>query len=378
MIKILLLGSTGSIGRQTLKFLEHNQDFKVVGLACKSNVDLVMRQAYQFSCVNVACVEGGRAFRFDGQTKFYSGRNALIDITENTDFDLMVNAVVGIAGLLPTLIALKRGKKIALANKETLVTGGRFVNNYIKGFGGSIVPIDSEHSALMQALYVADRKHLAQLTITASGGALRDYPLDKLSAVRIEEVLDHPNWKMGGKITVDCATMVNKAFEVIEAHYLFDLPYNKISAVIHRESIIHGMATFTDGTTSAILGRPDMTLPIALALYHPNRPQHCIEPLDFASLGQLSIDRISEERYPLYYLIKEAVQKDESYCVLVNALDECAVDAFLCNKISYDGIYKIIRKGIEDFVPLKINSPQDIFELDREIRTRFNDGFIIG
>ena len=256
MIKVLLLGSTGSIGRQTLKILENNPDFMVVGLACKSSIDLVMRQAYQFSCKNVACVEG-RAYRCDAATNFYCGANALEEITRDTDFDVLINAVVGIAGFQPTLIALQRGKKVALANKETLVTGGRFVNNYIEKFGGSLVPIDSEHSALMQAVSIGEKKYLDSLIITASGGAMRDYPLDKLSSVTVDEVLAHPNWKMGGKITVDCSTMVNKAFEVIEAHYLFGLPYDKISAVIHRESIIHGMATFSDGTTSAILGIPN-------------------------------------------------------------------------------------------------------------------------
>ena len=377
MIKVLLLGSTGSIGRQTLKILENNPDFKVVGLACKSSIDLVMRQAYQFSCKNVACVEG-RAYRCDAATNFYCGANALEEITRDTDFDVLINAVVGIAGFQPTLIALQRGKKVALANKETLVTGGRFVNNYIEKFGGSLVPIDSEHSALMQAVSIGDKKYLDSLIITASGGAMRDYPLDKLSSVTVDEVLAHPNWEMGGKITVDCSTMVNKAFEVIEAHYLFGLPYDKISAVIHRESIIHGMATFSDGTTSAILGIPNMELPIALALYHPNRPQKCLEKLDFSTLGKLSFDKISNKRYPLYYLIKEAVAKNDSYNVVINALDECAVEAFLCNKIPYDGIYKIIRQGIDSFSPTNLKTPQDVLELDKETRLRFVNDFIVG
>ncbi len=371
--RILLLGSTGSIGRQVLQLVADDSQFTVVGLSCAAKYRIMARQAQSFNCKSVAyCgVEDVSDYMPEG-TCVFKGENALTELVENTDFDVLVTAVVGISGLLPTLAAIKRGKRIALANKETLVTGGEFIMSAAKRYGAEFIPIDSEHSALMQAITVGGSDNVSELVITASGGALRDVPLNLLESSTAEDALRHPNWSMGGKITVDCATMINKAFEVIEAKYLFNLPFDRIKAVLHRESVIHSMATFNDGTTAAIMGYPDMSLPIALALNYPNRPKQCLKPLNFESLGGLSFGKINRERYPLYYLTRELAETHSSYNVLVNTCDEYLTELFLSNKIAFGDIYKTIREEALRFNTVKLTSCEDVAELNREIKERIN------
>ena len=350
MKKIALIGSTGSIGVQTLNVIRRMpEDFKIVSLAGGYNAGLFLRQVEEFKpLVATLATEVNDEYKAPKGTRFFTGaeafKNAIIK-----EADIVVVALVGFQGIIAVLDALEKGKDIALANKESLVVGGDLVTKKAKEKGVKILPVDSEHSAIWQAMDFDFDKPFKRIILTASGGAFRDIPVKALQKVTSREALMHPNWKMGEKITVDCATMVNKAFEVAEAKWLYGTDYDKIDVIIHRESIIHSMVEFKDGSVIAQMGSPDMELPIQTALTYPERKESAVKRLNFAEIGKLTFNGLDEERYPCFGLALNALKKGGAYPAVLNGANEAAVKLFLCDKIKYTDIYSCIYGALNDF-----------------------------
>lgn len=330
MKKVIVLGSTGSIGRQTLEVISLLECINVVGLGAFSNEELLKSQAKSFNVKSLCLIN-----------KPDLGYPTFEKMVEAVDFDLLIASASSITSLKSVSMALKMGKTVGIANKELLVCAGNYLNSLVKTYGGKLIPIDSEHSAIFQCLKGERAK---SITITCSGGALRDYPIDRLSFVTKKDVLAHPNWKMGDKITVDCATMANKAFEVIEATKLFDLDFEKVKVLIHRQSIVHGFVTFEDNTVIACMSSPDMRLPIQYALTYPVRCLSSVGELDL--LGKsLTFEEVDRERYPSFSLLVEGGKMGDSISSFLCGVDEGAVNLFLKGNIPYNGIHNIIEKA---------------------------------
>lgn len=350
MKKIAVIGSTGSIGVQTLNVIRRfPKEFKIVSLAGGYNAGLFLRQIEEFRpSVATLATEVNSAYVAPKGTKLYTGENAFTNaITE--DADIVVIALVGFNGIIAVLDAINKGKNIALANKESLVVGGELVMKKAKEKGVSIVPVDSEHSAIWQALDFEFDRDFKKIILTASGGAFRDTPLRELKRVTSKDALKHPNWKMGEKITVDCATMINKAFEIAEAKWLYNTSFEKIDVIIHRESIIHSMVEYSDNSVIAQMSYPDMELPIQIALTYPDRLKSNIRGLNFAEIGKLTFERVDHERYPCFNLAVEALKRGGAYPAVLNGANEEAVKLFLCDKIGYMDIYSCIYGALEAF-----------------------------
>lgn len=350
MKKIAVIGSTGSIGVQTLNVIRRfPKEFKIVSLAGGYNAGLFLRQIEEFRpSVATLATEVNSAYVAPKGTKLYTGENAFTNaITE--DADIVVIALVGFNGIIAVLDAINKGKNIALANKESLVVGGELVMKKAKEKGVSIVPVDSEHSAIWQALDFEFDRDFKKIILTASGGAFRDTPLRELKRVTSKDALKHPNWKMGEKITVDCATMINKAFEIAEAKWLYNTSFEKIDVIIHRESIIHSMVEYSDNSVIAQMSYPDMELPIQIALTYPDRLKSNIRGLNFAEIGKLTFERVDYERYPCFNLAVEALKRGGAYPAVLNGANEEAVKLFLCDKIGYMDIYSCIYGALEAF-----------------------------
>lgn len=350
MKKIAVIGSTGSIGVQTLNVIRRfPKEFKIVSLAGGYNAGLFLRQIEEFRpSVATLATEVNSAYVAPKGTKLYTGENAFTNaITE--DADIVVIALVGFNGIIAVLDAINKGKNIALANKESLVVGGELVMKNAKEKGVSIVPVDSEHSAIWQALDFEFDRDFKKIILTASGGAFRDTPLRELKRVTSKDALKHPNWKMGEKITVDCATMINKAFEIAEAKWLYNTSFEKIDVIIHRESIIHSMVEYSDNSVIAQMSYPDMELPIQIALTYPDRLKSNIRGLNFAEIGKLTFERVDHERYPCFNLTVEALKRGGAYPAVLNGANEEAVKLFLCDKIGYMDIYSCIYGALEAF-----------------------------
>lgn len=350
MKKIAVIGSTGSIGVQTLNVIRRfPKEFKIVSLAGGYNAGLFLRQIEEFRpSVATLATEVNSAYVAPKGTKLYTGENAFTNaITEDADF--VVIALVGFNGIIAVLDAINKGKNIALANKESLVVGGELVMKKAKEKGVSIVPVDSEHSAIWQALDFEFDRDFKKIILTASGGAFRDTPLRELKRVTSKDALKHPNWKMGEKITVDCATMINKAFEIAEAKWLYNTSFEKIDVIIHRESIIHSMVEYSDNSVIAQMSYPDMELPIQIALTYPDRLKNNIRGLNFAEIGKLTFERVDHERYPCFNLAVEALKRGGAYPAVLNGANEEAVKLFLCDKIGYMDIYSCIYGALEAF-----------------------------
>ncbi len=369
MKSIAVLGSTGSVGRQALEIIAASGGrLKAVALTANSNYELLIAQAHSFLPDYVAYSGSvDIAPLLPRGTKLYSGVKALAELAAVSEYDILFNSVVGIAGLLPAIEAIKRGKIIALANKETLVSAGSVVTALAKRHNATILPVDSEHSAIMQCLTSGKDTEVAKLIITASGGAFREVPLDKLYSQNASAALKHPNWAMGDRITIDSATMVNKGFEVIEAMHLFAMPLENIKVVMHRESIVHSMVEYCDGSVVAQLAKPDMRLPISLALYYPDRMDCFVDRLNFDSLC-LSFGTVDYNRYPLFSLVLDAALNGGIYPAIINAADEIAVDNYLKGNISYGGLHKVIENAVGAFGNMPSPSLEDILEADREAR----------
>ena len=349
MKKIALIGSTGSIGVQTLNVVRRNPEkFNIVSLAAGSNSDLLKKQIEEFSPA-VATMQTFADWTKDfSKTEFSFGENAFTNAVID-DADIVVVALVGFKGIIAVLEAIKRGKDIALANKESLVVGGDLVMRLAKEKGVNIYPIDSEHSAVWQALSFDFNKPFNKIILTASGGAFRDLTKTELEKVTSKDALKHPNWLMGNKITVDCASLVNKAFEVIEAKWLYNTTFDKIDVIIHRESIIHSMVEYLDGSVISQMSYPTMEIPIALALEPNARLTSNVKYLDFASLKNLTFSEVDRDKYPCFDLVVEAGKKGGCYPAVANGANEVAVSLFLQDKIKFNDIYKAISFALENY-----------------------------
>ncbi|WP_039764756.1 1-deoxy-D-xylulose-5-phosphate reductoisomerase [Caldicellulosiruptor sp. F32] len=373
--KICILGSTGSIGRQAVDVAKR-LGIKVVGLSAYQNIGMLISQAKDLN-PEILCIGDERYYtilkeQFPNKI-IIAGQKGLIELATYENADLILNALVGISGLVPTIEAVKAGKKVALANKETLVVGGKIIKQMIKDKSNEnqdyiLIPVDSEHSAIFQCLIGEDNKNVKRIILTASGGPFRGKKLDQLKNVKIEDVLSHPTWRMGKKITVDSATLINKGFEVIEAMFFFDKKTDEIDVVIHPQSIIHSMVEFVDGSIKAQISNPDMRLPIEYSLTYPKRGICLIEPLDFSKLKQLTFEEPDFETFFLLKLAYDCAQKGESYPVVLNAADEEAVKFFLEGKITFVDMMNYVAKVVENHRPQQINSIEDILEVDKIAR----------
>lgn len=373
MKKISLLGATGSIGQQTLDVIRaHADQFQLVAFSVGQNVEQAIRIATEFQVplVSVANEQDVRIVKEAVPTAdVLWGAEGLEAVAAEAGADVLVNAVLGSVGLQPTLKAIEKGIPIAIANKETLVTAGHLVMAASKKYNVPILPVDSEHSALFQALNGENPKQIKKLIITASGGSFRDKTRQQLEGVSVEDALNHPNWSMGSKITIDSATMMNKGLEVIEAHVLFSMPYDQIEVVLHKESIIHSMIEFVDTSVMAQLGTPDMRVPIQYALTYPDRfPMEKGKSLDLTEIGQLHFQKMDYERYKALDLAIQAGRAGGTATTVLNAANEAAVDLFLKKQISFLAIDEMIERALEHHTILATPTLEEILATDNETR----------
>jgi 1-deoxy-D-xylulose-5-phosphate reductoisomerase len=375
---ITLLGSTGSIGTQTLDILEHHPDqFRLVGIAAGNNVELLAQQVRQFKPEIVAICNAEKVGELkaaladvDPQPQILAGDDGVVEVARYGDAEAVVTGIVGCAGLLPTLAAIEAGKDIALANKETLIAGGPTVLPLVEKHGVKLLPADSEHSAIFQCLQGVPEGGLRRILLTASGGAFRDWPVEKLAQVTVADALKHPNWSMGRKITVDSATLMNKGLEVIEAHYLFGMDYDNIDIVIHPQSIIHSLIELQDTSMLAQLGWPDMRLPLLYAMSWPERIYTDWEPLDLVKAGNLTFREPDHDKYPCMELAYAAGRAGGTMTAVLNAANEQAVALFLDEKIHFLDIPKVIERVCEHHKTNNVVQPtlEDILTVDQWAR----------
>ena len=350
MKKLLLMGASGSIGKQTIDIIKaHPDELSLVGVTVGKNLDYLIELLNTFN-LKYAYIKDRNILLEQSypNTRFYFGDDGLIEMAKLVDYDMLVNALVGFVGFMPTLTAIENHKDIALANKETLVAGGDIIYEAVRRNHVNIFPIDSEHSAILQCLQGHSDKEIKRLIITGSGGAFRDLSREELYDVTLEDALKHPNWSMGAKITVDCATMMNKGFEVIEAHHLFNIPFDKIDVVLHKESAIHSMVEYNDGSIIAQMGNPDMHLPIKYALLYP---KHLADDktnyFDFDKFSQLNFKNMDYKRYPLVKIAKEIGKYGGNICAILNGANDEAVDLFINKKIKFIEIEVYILKTLK-------------------------------
>lgn len=375
MKKIIILGSTGSIGTQSLDVIKNNEkDYKCVAISANTSVDMLINQLEEFDITNVCVGSEESAKEILSKCKkkinLYIGIEGMCKMVREVQADTVITSVVGIAGLLPTMEAINSGKNIALANKETLVTGGELVMKAAKDRGVQIIPVDSEHSAVFQSLNGENRKCIDKIILTASGGPFRGKTFDFLENVTLEQALKHPNWAMGKKITIDSATMMNKGLEVIEAKWLFDVEAKDIDVLVHPQSIVHSMVQYIDGSVIAQLGISDMRIPIQYALTYPERKTNNLKKLDLAEINTLTFEKIDRNAFKCFDLAMQALNKSGSFPCVLNAANEVAVDLFLKGKIGFNDIYRIINKQLESHTEVKFNNVESIVELDQEIRKK--------
>lgn len=371
---IALLGSTGSIGTQTLDIIAEYPDlFSVEVLIAGSNVDLLIQQALKFKpkyaiIANESLYDQLSTSLMSSGIKVAAGQKAICDAMTLDTIDIVVTAAVGYSGLEPTISAIKAGKRIALANKETLVVAGELVTNMLNNSASTIIPVDSEHSAIYQCLVGEDKKSIKKLIITASGGPFRNKTLKELEHVTVSDALKHPNWSMGAKITIDSATMLNKAFEIIEARWLFGIDADKIEAVVHPQSIIHSMVEFVDNSVKAQLGLPDMHLPIRYALGDAHRLATKSPALSITDYTTLTFEQPDTVKFPCLNLAYEALKSKGNTACIINAANEIAVAAFLKQQIKFLDIYKIIEKSISKISFIKTPTFEDYVNTNTETR----------
>ena len=349
MRKVILLGASGSIGKQTLDIIEdHRSEIEVVALSVGHNIDFLRSylKDHDILCAYAIKVPEDIKEAYPDVT-FYEGEEllSLLDV----EYDLLINALVGFVGFRPTLKAIRAGRDVALANKESLVVGGELIKEAMQKTGSKLYPIDSEHSAIYQCLKGSSNKEIRRLIITASGGAFRDMKRSELSDVKKEDALKHPTWSMGPKITIDSATMMNKAFEIIEAHYLFDIPYEKIDVIEHRESIVHSFVEFNDGSILAQLSEPDMRLPISYALFDAHLPYSASKSLDLARVGELHFQELSYKRFPLLEVAKLAGKIGGDLLAYLDGANDTAVELFLKDRIPFLMIEEVIIECLKHF-----------------------------
>jgi 1-deoxy-D-xylulose-5-phosphate reductoisomerase len=370
--RIVILGSTGSVGTQALDVIERSDDLEVVALAAARNFELLTRQAQQHDVPRIALADEAAAARAaEAWTggEVLAGAEGLVELITGTDCDLVLNALLGSAGLGPTVAALGEGIDLALANKESIVVGGELVMTLAEATGAAIIPVDSEHSALYQLVNAEQRPGtIDRLVLTASGGPFRGRTKEELQHVTREQALAHPTWEMGGKITIDSATLMNKGFEVIEAQWLFGVPPEDIEVVVHPQSIIHALVHLNDGASLAHMGYPDMEIPISYALHYPERADVPVEPLDLAKLGQLTFEEPDEATFPCLRLAREAAAAGGTAPCVLNAANEVAVQAFLDGEIGFTAIAEVIERALDAHDPGPVRHFSDLYRADAEAR----------
>lgn len=373
MKKVLILGSTGSIGINTLDVIKKHPDkFSVSALTINTRIDLLKPQIQEYKpeLVVVTNQSAAEKLREDKsiKCKILSGVESLVNAASTCEYDILLGAMVGFAGLLPTLEAIKRGKRIALANKETLVVAGELVTELCKKHNAEIIPVDSEHSAIYQCLVGEKVEEVEKLILTASGGPFFNRRKDELNKVTVKEALAHPNWKMGNKITIDSASLMNKGLEVIEAHWLFGLPKEKINVVIHPQSIIHSMVEFVDGSIKAQLGVPDMRMPIQYALSFPERLENSFPKTNFTAIKKLTFFEPDMEKFRCLKLAYDALISEGTAPCILNAANEIAVEGFLTGKITFSKIPQIIHNALEKIENHRSPDLETIIECDKMTR----------
>ena len=374
MRHLLILGSSGSIGLQTLDVIRNNKDkFVCLGMSIGTDLELAKKNILEFK-PEIVCLKKEEDISYlkdIKDIKFVFGDAGLIEVAtykKELKDTYLVSALSGFAGLIPTIEAIKIKRDIMLANKETLVVAGDIVMNLAKDNGVSIYPIDSEHSAIWQSIQGEKKDDIKRLIITASGGAFRDK--DDLSMVNAKDALLHPNWLMGKKITIDCATMANKGFEVMEAHHLFGIPYDNIDVLLHKESIIHSLVEFKDSSVKAQMANPDMRMPIIYALNYPDGRLEFNNQLDLLKIKNLSFAPVDENKYPMFYLCLDVAKRGNIYPCVLNAANEVAVNLFLGGKIKFLDIYQIVKEEIEHTNPVSLVDLDTLIRVDKETRLR--------
>ncbi|MGH2979189.1 MAG: 1-deoxy-D-xylulose-5-phosphate reductoisomerase [Solirubrobacterales bacterium] len=371
MRRIVILGSTGSIGVQALDVVARSDDLEVAGLAAAGRWERLLAQAEEFGVERIslsdeaAAAEAAEAW---GRGDVLAGPEGLVRLVAESGADLVLNGLVGSAGLGPTVAALGEGIDLALANKESLVVGGELVMQLAEATGARVIPVDSEHSALFQLLRKEPPGTVERLVVTASGGPFRGLTRDELAGVSPQDALAHPTWDMGGKITIDSATLMNKGLEVIEAHHLFGIPYERISVVVHRESIVHAVVELNDGASLAHMGNPDMRVPISFALHYPERADVPVERLDLARVGTLSFEPPDLETFPCLALARAAAIAGGTAPCVLNAANEVAVHAFLNGRLRFLDIHPVIEGALEERGAVAVLSFDDLYEADAEAR----------
>ncbi|MEW6544376.1 MAG: 1-deoxy-D-xylulose-5-phosphate reductoisomerase [Nitrospirota bacterium] len=376
MKRIVILGSTGSIGTNTLDIVAKFPDeFRVVGLTAGTNDEKLDEQLRVFKPEAVALSDEGAAARLrtrcgDRSVQVWAGVEGLVRVAQLPNADLVISAIVGGAGLVPTLAAITAGKQVALANKEPMVMAGQLMQEEARRHGVRIFPVDSEHSAIFQSMEGHRREDIRRLILTASGGPLWDLSLEQMRRVKPAQALQHPNWKMGAKITIDSATLMNKGLEVVEARWLFDVPPSQIEVLVHRESIIHSLVEYRDGSVLAQLGLPDMRTPISYAMKYPERLPLDPPPLDLAAVGKLTFYRPDHERFPCLGFGYEALRVGGTMPATLNAANEVAVAAYLRERIGFLDIAAVIRGTMDAHAPREVRSLDDALEADRWARKK--------
>lgn len=372
--RISIFGSTGSIGTSTLNIIRNNPDiFEVSTLVAGNNIDKLMEQIEEFNPKHVYIIseENSKLIKSKyNNLDVYYGKQGMKDISNLTDYDIAVSALVGIAGLEPTYNMIKHGKTVALANKEVLVAGGELIINTAKENNATLLTVDSEHSAIMQCLNGEEHNKIDKILLTASGGPFFDKEIN--DKITVADALNHPTWNMGKKVTIDSATMMNKGFEVIEAKWLFNVKPEQIQVVVHKKSLVHSMVQFEDGSIIANIGPKSMEIPIAYALNYPHRLKNNIEKLDLFEIKTLEFLKPDLEKFKCLKLAFDAIEKGHSYQVVLNAADEVLVNAFLESKIKFTDIPKIIEIMLNKHQPEKLDTIEKILDLDRRTREATN------
>jgi 1-deoxy-D-xylulose-5-phosphate reductoisomerase len=369
--RLVILGSTGSIGTQALDVVQRSSDLRVVALSAGEAWEDLIRQANEHGVRRIALSDPDAAARAseawtDGEV--LSGPNGLVRLIAESDADLVLNGIVGSAGLVPSVAALGEGIDLALANKESLVVGGELVTQLAEATGAAIIPVDSEHSAIYQLLASEPPGTVDRLILTASGGPFRGRSAAELEDVTVEQALAHPTWAMGGKITIDSATLMNKGLELIEAHHLFGTAYQQIEVVVHPQSIIHSLIQLCDGATLAHLGYPDMRVPIAYALHHPDRVDVPVAPLDLVAVGSLTFEPADEDTFACLALARQAAQAGGTAPCTLNAANEVAVHAFLSGRLRFLEIASVIEETLTALPAAPVHSFDSLADADREAR----------
>ena len=374
MVKLALLGATGSIGMSTLAVLrEQSAHFTLSLVSAHTDWQSLLRIAEEFK-VKTLVLPGITYPRQQEELRrqlprhrILYGGDGLLEALREGDYDVALNAVSGSAGLQASFAIAQRGKRLALANKESLVMAGHLLIPLIKETGAKLIPVDSEHSALFQCIGDRPESEIRKVHITASGGAFRDLPLDRFADITPQQALKHPNWNMGAKVTLDSATMFNKALEVMEAHWLFDLPYAKIGALLHPQSVVHSLVEFVDGSFLAQLSAPDMKLPILCALSHPRRLPSQLVQTDLTRLGDLTFGALDPRRYPLFYLGLEVAREGGLLPTALNAANEAALQLFLSGRIAFTDIHRLCAEALEDFANIPSPSLEEIISANRAV-----------